>query len=145
MGLFDGFKSKIEPAFDPQKAVMTIVVSSVMADGDASDEEISRLRSMCARSPIFASNSKEQDNAVIDFACNLCSQLGKEAISKAALALSKDLKETAFAYAIEVVLSDGIVGEDEEEFITTLSEKLSISKDVAQAIILTTIIRARGI
>ena len=104
MGLFDSLKSKKEPTFDPQKSVMTIVVASIMADGDASDEEIGRMRSMCARSPIFSKNTKDEDDTVIDFAINVVKQLGDDGIAKAANALKPELKETAFAFASEIDL-----------------------------------------
>lgn len=144
MGLFDAFKSKAEPAFNTQRSVMTVVIAALLADGDASDEEIGRLRSMCARSPIFASNSKEEDDAVINFAVNAYKQLGFEAVVKAAAPLTQELRETAFAFATEVVLADGIVGKDEEQFIGRLAETLKIPEDLGQAVIGVTIIRGRG-
>lgn len=144
MGLFDSLKSKKEPTFDPQKSVMTIVVASIMADGDASDEEIGRMRSMCARSPIFSKNTKDEDDAVIDFAINVVKQLGDDGIAKAANALKPELKETAFAFASEIILADGIVGDDEEQFLTQLAKTLGIDDSLARSIIEVTLIRGRG-
>lgn len=144
MGLFDSLKSKTEPSFDPQKSVMTIVIASIMADGDASDEEIGRLRTMCARSPIYAKNTKEEDDAVIDFAINVIKQLGDDGIAKAGNALKPELKETAFAFATEIILADGIVGDDEEQFLTQLAKTLDLSDALARAIIEVTLIRGRG-
>lgn len=144
MGLFDAFKSKAEPAFNTQKSVMTIVIAALLADGDASDEEVGRLRSMCARSPIFASNSKEEDDAVIGFALNVHKQLGFECVKKAAANLKPELRETAFAFATEIVLADGIVGDDEEKFIGALAETLGIPDDLGRAVIGVTLIRGRA-
>lgn len=144
MGLFDGFKTKAQPTFNTQKSIMTIVIAAIKADGNVSDEEVGRLRSMCARSPIFASNAKEEDDAVIDFALNVSDQLGAEAIKKAAESLKPELRETAFAFATEMVLADSMVGEKEEAFISQLAVSLGVSEEVARAIILTTMIRGRG-
>jgi len=144
MGLFDGFKTKAQPTFNTQKSIMTIVIAAIKADGNVSDEEVMRLRSMCARSPIFASNSKEEDNAVIDFAMNVSDQLGTEAVKKAAESLKPEMKETAFAFATEMVLADSMVGEKEEAFISQLAGQLGVNEELARAIIITTMIRGRG-
>ena len=112
---------------------------------DASDEEIARLRSMCARSPVFASNTKGEDDAVIDFALNVTDQLGMGAIEKAAEALKPELRETAFAFAVEMVLADGMVGQEEEAFIAKLAQLLGIHEELGRAVIQVTMIRARGV
>lgn len=143
MKFFSGLKGT-EPTFNIQKAVMTIVISAIKADGDVSDEEVGRLRSMCARSPIFASNTKEEDDVVISFADNVTTQLKTEAIGKAASALKPELRETAFAFACEMILADGIVGEAEDTFISMLAEKLGISDETGRIVVQATIIRMRG-
>lgn len=145
MGLFDIFKATNPIEFDEQKAIMTVVISAIMADGEANDEEVDRLRSMCARSPIFSSNPIELDNKIIDFAINVIKQLGHEAITAAAAALKQSLREVAFAFSVEVVIADGMVGADEEGFILDLARRLEISNDVANAVVLTTTIRSRSL
>ena len=84
MGLFSSLRSLAAPSFDPQKAIMTIVVAAVKADGQVADEEVMRIRSMCARSPIFRTNSVDQDTAIINFADSVTTQLGHDAIVQAA-------------------------------------------------------------
>lgn len=143
MAFFGGLK-KVDPTFNVQRAVMTIVIAAIKADGEIADEEITRLRSMCARSPIFSSNSREEDDAVIGFADNVTSQLKDQAIVKAAAALKPDLRETAFAFATEIVLADGMVGETEDAFISKLAQALQISEEVGSAIVNVTMIRLRA-
>lgn len=144
MGLFKSFRSQPELEFDTQRAVMTIVISALLADGDADDEEVARMRSMCERSTIFNANSKDADDKVIEFALRVIRQQGLQAVDSAAKALPASLRETAFAYAVEVVLADGQVGEEEEAFIDALAQQLRIDEGLAQAIIGVTLIRARG-
>ena len=144
MNLFDKFKTRLEPVFDTQKSVMTIVVAAIIADGKISDEEVGRLRSMCANSPLFSSNTRDEDDAIIGFAQNASEQLGADAIRRAAKGLTPELRETAFAYAIEMVLADTFVGSEEEAFISQLAGMLGISEEVGHAVILTTMIRGRG-
>jgi len=144
MGLFDGFKAKVQPTFNTQKAIMTIVIAAIKADGNVSDDEVGRLRSMCARSPIFSANSKDEDDSIIDFALNVSDQLGANAIAQAAEALKPEMRETAFAFATEMVLADGMVGAKEEAFISQLAEALGVSEETGRAVILVTMIRGRS-
>ncbi len=144
MGLFDSFRAKSAPEFDAQRGVMTIVVAAIAADGGIDDEEVARLRSMCARSPLFSENSKEQDDRLIDFALGAMRQLGNDALARAAAALAQPLRETAFAFAVEIVLADGSVDAEEEALIDHLASILEINDGLARAVIAVTAIRARG-
>ena len=144
MGLFDKFRGSTSVAFNPQQALMTIVVAAVKSDGHVSDDEIRRIRSLCLLNPLFASNSTEQDNAILRFADNTTQQLGEQAVALAAAALPPALRETAFAYACDMVLADGIVTRDEEHAIVDLAAKLGVSEELAHAIVTTTLVRNRG-
>lgn len=144
MGLFDSFRSDVTPSFNVQQAIMTVVIAAVMADGEIADEEIGRVRSMCALSPIFASNTQEQDVAVIRFAVNVTSQMKEQATIKAAEVLTPELRETAFAFACDMILADGIVGQAEEAFLTSLMNVLGISENAGRSIVWATIVRNRS-
>lgn len=144
MGIFDRLRSAGAPTFDAQRAIMTIVVAAVKADGTVSEEEVLRLRTMCARSPIFASNSKEKDDTIISFADNVTDQLGDSAIGHAAASLQQELRETAFAFACDMVLADGLVGSKEEQYLTGLASTLELSDEVLNAVVLATVIRHRA-
>lgn len=145
MGLFDKLRTATAPAFDPQRAIMTIVVAAVKADGDISADEVGRIRSMCARSPIFARNSTEQDDVVIDFADSVTRQLKGDAVLQASKALKPELRETAFAFACDMVLADGMVTDTEEQYLADLASKLDLSDDVVNAVVQTTVIRNRSL
>lgn len=144
MGLFDSFRSDVTPTFNVQQAIMTIIVAAVMADGEIADEEIGRVRSMCALSPIFASNTNEQDMAVIRFAVNVVSQMHEQAVVKAAEVLKPDLRETAFAFACDMVLADGMVGQTEEAFLTSLMHGLGVPENTGHSLVWATIVRNRS-
>lgn len=69
MGLFDKLRGSSTVTFNPQQALITIVVATVKADGHVSDDEIARIRSLCLLNPLFSSNSTEQDSALLRSAC----------------------------------------------------------------------------
>lgn len=144
MGLFDKLRSATELQFDEQRAIMTIVIGAIMADGEAEDEEMSRMRMMCSLSPIFARNSVAQDNAVIDFVLRALRQLDwDDLIPRAAAALSPELRETAFAFACDMLMADGVVGRAEESYLEDLARRLSIQDSTANAVVEVTVIRNR--
>jgi len=145
MGLFDKLKAAGAPQFNPQRAVMTIIIAAIKADGDVSDDEISRLRSICARSPIFASNTKEEDDRLIDFAATVTDQLKDAAVSSAAEALTTEIRETAFAFACDMMLADGMVTDAEERYLGALARTLQLDDAVVQTLVHATVIRNRSL
>ncbi len=145
MGLFDGFKQRGFDNFNEQQAIMAIVIAAIKADGHISSEEVQRLRAMCALSPIFASNSSDQDTANIQFADTMTDQLGAAAVAKAAAVLSPALRETAFAFATDMVLADGVLGPSEERFVDELAKKLELRENAAQAIVYGNVARNRNL
>jgi uncharacterized tellurite resistance protein B-like protein len=145
MGLFDGFTQRAFDNFNEQQAIMAIVIAAIKADGHISSEEVQRLRAMCALSPIFASNSSDQDTANIQFADTMTDQLGDQAVAKAAAVLSPALRETAFAFATDMVLADGVLGPSEERFVDDLAKKLELRENAAQAIVYGNVARNRSL
>ena len=144
MGIFDSFKTTTSPKFNVQQAIMTVIIAAVKADGEVSDQEVARLRAICGLSPIFAGNTNEQDLAVISFASNITTQLKEEAVKIALDTISPELKETAFVFAADMVLADGLLGDAEEEFLSDLANKAGINDDLGRSIIMMTLIRNRG-
>jgi len=145
MGLFSNLGAMVAPKLDSQRAIMTIAVAAVKADGHVAAEEVLRIRGICALSPIFSANTSDQDAAIINFADTVTSQLGHEAVVQAAQRLTPELRETAFSFACDMVLADGVVGSTEESFLSNLLRDLAVSPEVGQAIIRATIIRNRSL
>ena len=100
---------------------------------------------MCMLSPLFVNNSSDQDRDIILFADNVTTQLGETAVVKAAQVLKPELRETAFAFACDMVLADGIVGEDEDAFLSSLVSILGISDEIGDVVVKATLIRNRGV
>lgn len=147
MGLFDKLRSNADMQFDDQQAVMAIVIAAIAADGDVEDDEVHRMRLMCSLSPLFARNTREQDDRVIDHCVRAFKQTNWDTdavASKAASSLSSSLRETAFAFAADMMLADGMVTSSEESFLLGLADKLSIPSDVVESIVNVSIIRNRA-
>lgn len=137
MGLFDKIRGQANKiALDAQKAVMTVMVAAVKADGNIEDDEVAQIRSLCVWSPIFTRNTKEEDTAVIVFADNFTSDEGLEgAVRKAGEVLSPGLRETAFCFATRIAFADGYLGEKEKAFLSSLVDWLKLQEDRARQIV----------
>lgn len=144
MGLFDSIRSTLNPTLNTQQAIMTIVVAAIKADGSVSEEELMRLRAMCSLSPIFAANTSDQDRLVAQFADNFTDQMEDQAIRRAAAALTPELRQTAFAFACDMVLADGLLGQKEQQFIAELAQELGVSEAIGSAIVHVTLVRNRS-
>ena len=64
MGLFSGLKGKGIEALNLHSAVMVPIVAAMLADGEIDDDEVDQIRSVCRWSPIYARNTREQDNDI---------------------------------------------------------------------------------
>lgn len=138
MGLFSGFR-KDDTRLDIPTAAMIPCVVAILADGSVEDDEIHQLRSMCIHSPIYARNSKEEDDAIILRASRLVNNGDNETVCRmAAEILGSNLSETAFCFAVRLVFSDGHVGTKETALLENLVGWLGIDEEVAKAIFLAT-------
>jgi hypothetical protein len=68
-----------------------------------------------------------------------------EAIDRAVESLPEELKETAFAWAADVIMADGVLPDESREFIWELAAKLSVGSEIAAEIIKVMAIRNRTI
>lgn len=146
MGLLDSYRTAT-PTFDPPKAIMTILIAAIKADGAVASEEVALLRGLCIRSPLFSANTAAQDDALIEFADKVTDQFEGGAVKLAGDALPPSLRETAFAFALacDLLIADGVVGSTEDRFLTTLSGALQVPGDVVQSVIQCALIRHRNV
>jgi tellurite resistance protein len=136
MGLFDGLRGKNTASLDLATAVMVPAVAAMLSDGSIEDEEVSQIRAICLLSPLFRENSRDEDTDLILKAIKLVESHGAEDMCmRAAATLSPALRETAFAFATAMVMSDGHVGRKEEAVVDNLVQWLSLSQDRASAIL----------
>jgi hypothetical protein len=65
-------------------------------------------------------------------------------IQKASQSLPEDLRDTVFANACDLVLADGVVEDEEKEFLDNLQKILEIDGDTALTIVEVMIIKNKG-
>ena len=138
MGLFDKIFKSTETSFifkpqNEQEAWIGIMYSCIAVDGDVSEAEIDKL----AQIAVFKQNFQGHDIAA--YHRNILSahkQIGsKVLIDNCAQFIKGESKPTLFALIMELLLSDGILGEKEKERVEYVSQVLSLDNDTSSKIV----------
>jgi uncharacterized tellurite resistance protein B-like protein len=140
MGLLDKIRSAGKSdKLPPGLAVMVVLTTCIQYDGEVGDEEIHKLRSILAWSPLFASNTQEEDDRLIGQADEIVEKLGiNGAMDLAVQSLPNHLRTTALCFAYDLVFSDGSVDDSEKEFLSVTARKMGIPAEILDAIDLVT-------
>ena len=125
-----------EIVLDLEEAFLVILLLANDADGEVAPEERQALAVTLERMNLFKYLSAEQMEELFEQTSNIFEQYSVDTIFDAAKkALPMELRETAFAAATYLVFADGIVTEEEGNFLGELWGDLEISDEIAQKII----------
>lgn len=149
MGLFDSVfnaeKGAAEAELTPAEAFASVALVAIAADGYLSDQEGRDMTMILSRMQLFRSFSNDVMHRMFDKLLALLKRQGPgELINLAKTCLPQDLRETAFAIATDLVLSDGTVTAQEQAFLDDLYRILEIPGDTALQIVQVMTIKNRG-
>lgn len=149
MGLFDSVfnteKDMAEAELSPAEAFAAIALVAIAADGYLSDQEGRDMNMLLSRMQLFRSFSNEVMHRMLDkLLATLKRQGPSDLIDLAKRNLPQELRETAFAVATDLVLSDGTVTSQEQAFLDDLYRILEIPGDTALQIVQVMTIKNRG-
>ena len=117
-------------------AVVAVLVGAAVADGILRREETSRLTDLLGSSRWGLGMGIDATTAATTRALNLLADHGLPALlSACAEAIPPDLRATAFALAVDLVLADGRLGTRESALIDQLQGTLRIEGELARTII----------
>lgn len=136
MGLFDDALGGNKPAaLTKEVAFLGILMLADYSDGTVSDEEMQSFVTALSRMKLYRDLSGDQINRLIDRGNKLIKREGpEEALKQFAAAVPENLHRAVFANAVNQVLADGVVEEEEKEFINDLRRALGLAGDDAQMI-----------
>jgi hypothetical protein len=136
MGLFDDTLGQTAPReLTKHEAFAGILLAANASDGHISDEEVQGFFTILLRMRMFAEWSEDRLSRTIDRCLGLLKRRGPEgSMELFAQALPESLHKAAFANACDLILADGVVEQEEKEFINKLRRVLGISGDDAQMI-----------
>ncbi|MGG6239178.1 tellurite resistance TerB family protein [Nodosilinea sp. AN01ver1] len=132
-------------AMGPAEALASIALVAIAADGYLAEREGQDMTMLLSRMALFSSYSSEALHRLFD---NLLARLKQEGpgtlVNQAKGVLPPDLRETAFAIATDLVLSDRTVTPQEQSFLEDLCVILEIPNATAQQIVQVMTIKNRG-
>lgn len=147
MGLFDSLFGGMESAkkLSPQEAFAGVLLAASACDGHISDEEASNLTTAVGRMRLFEKVNEKQFGQVMDKLLGILKKKGPEVLLEGCCeALPKELSNAAFANACNIVLADGVVDDDEKEFIEKLKAGLKVESSIAKTIAQVMVIKNKG-
>lgn len=127
------------------EALASIALVAIAADGYLADQEGEDMTMLLSRMALFSNYSKDAVHHLFDM---LLTRLKTEGpgvmVDQAKAILTQDLRETAFAVATDLVLSDRTVTPQEQAFLEDLYRILEIPGPLAQQIVQVMTIKNRG-
>lgn len=137
MGIFDKILGpKDAEKLEKEEAFAAISLAIIAADGYISDEEAQSLAIDLAKRKFFDKYTAKQMNSIFQKLVKIIKNDGVEAlVEKSRDSLPYELRETAFAVAIDLALADGHLDNSEKDILTKIQQHLGISDDVATKII----------
>lgn len=140
-----GLQTQIQDALSPAEAFAAIALAATASDGFLSDEETLGISVTLSRMKLFRSYSNDVMTRMLDKLLSILRRRGIDALFNIAKeCLPQDLRESAFAVATDLVLVEGIVTQEEQEFLNDLYQALGISRDVAIQIVQVMLIKNRA-
>lgn len=120
----------------PQEAFVALLIASARADGSVSAHEANSIEHIVAGMQLFRGHRGDGLHKVFATASERIKEHGAPDVVQAAAAIvPKELRATAFALAIDLMLSDGRLSPKEEGFAEGLRTLLNVGSDNATTII----------
>ncbi len=142
LGDSDSFSEK---PFGPQEGFAGILIAASACDGHCSDEEVRGAMKILGRMNLYSRLSEQNFGSMMDRLMGVLKKGGPEKlIQKSVPAVPPELRETAFVNACDVVLADGVVEDDEKEFIDQMMRQLEIDENRAKTIIKVMVYKNKG-
>ncbi|MBD2109235.1 MULTISPECIES: tellurite resistance TerB family protein [unclassified Nodosilinea] len=134
-----------ESSMGTAEALASIALVAIAADGYLADQEGQDMTMLLSRMALFSSYSKDAVHHLFDLLLTRLKTEGPGAmVDQAKAVLPQDLRETAFAVATDLVLSDRTVTPQEQAFLEDLYRILEIPSPLAQQIVQVMTIKNRG-
>ena len=146
MGVLDDMMSNQKGgAFNQNEAFAAVAVVAAVADGVVSNEEVVSLQSSLLRMQLFRGWDEQQFSEMFNKLADILQAQGMDALLSAAVkTLAKELHETVFVLASDLILADGSIAVEEKDFLHNLQDLLGINDMLAKKIVEVMLIKNRG-
>lgn len=147
MGLFDKIlgNNTVKDALTPAEAFAAITLSAIASDGYLSEEEARGIFLALSRMKLFRSYPSDVMQRMFDKLLGTLRREGMDSLFNTAKeSLPLELREAAFAVATDLILADGVIAEEEQDFLNDLFLGLGLDSEVATQIVQVMMIKNRG-
>lgn len=148
MGLFDkvfGKETAAAGVLDKQESFLAIALAVSAADGHISQSEVNGIISYLSRMKMFQNIAGNRMQAMFDNLIGIIRRQGVgPLVNMAKGSLPAELRQTAFACAVDIALADGVIEQDEQNLLEELQKVLEVPENIALNIIQVMIIKNRG-
>jgi uncharacterized membrane protein YebE (DUF533 family) len=146
MGLFDkvlstGATDKLTEA----EGMAGIALAAIASDGVITEEEATGLGTSLARMRLYSGMNDRDINKQFEKLIKIARAEGVDKLLElSATAIRDELKQTAFALAADLLMTDGHVAPEEKSFLERIQKQLGVNDDVALRIVDVIAIKNRG-
>ena len=147
MGIFDALFTGMESRtkLSPQESFAGVLLAASACDGHISDDEFRQLLTALFRMKLFERVNEKQFNQVINKLMGVLKKNGPDVLVEGCCeTLPDELRKAAFANACNIVLADGVLEEEEKQFINNLKGQLKLEANLAKTIAQVMIVKNKG-
>ncbi|MBW4675256.1 MAG: tellurite resistance TerB family protein [Desmonostoc geniculatum HA4340-LM1] len=148
MGLLDAVLvtgNQTQPVLNSAEAFAVIVLMATASEGYLSIEQANSITCVLSRIKLFKTYPHQTIKSMFDQILSIFRGDHFNTLFNVAKdSLSQDLREAAFAVATDLVLAEGIVAEEEKNFLNDLYQALGVSSEIAIQIIQVILIKNRA-
>ena len=134
-----------EAPYGPQEGYAGVLLCASACDGHIADEEAQSLFLILSQKKLYQRLSSQQFSSIFD---RLMGQLKKggpdKLLEKCYPVVPPELRESVFANAVDIVLSNGQVDAEEKEFIDELKTKFELDETRAKTIVKVMVYKNHG-
>ncbi len=140
----DGIESG-DRHFGPQEGFAGILLCASACDGHIGDEEGRSLSLTLGQKKLYERQTPQQHSTMIDRLLGVLKKGGPEKLLELSYpAVPPEMRETAFVNAVDIVLADGVVEQEERDFIDDLQTKLELDEKRAKTIVQVMVYKNQG-
>lgn len=120
----------------PAEALLALLIASARADGAVSPHEANQIEHIVSTMKLFRGTTLESRHTLIVKAADRIKELGiHHVVDEAVSRIPKELAKTAFALAVDLMLTDGRLTAREQGYADELRDALNVDPEMAGRII----------
>lgn len=147
MGIFDSLFSGMDTRtkLTPQESFAGILLAASACDGHIAEDEFNQILISLFRMKLFQRINENEFRKVLNKLMGFLKKNGPEKLAEGCCEnLPAELRKSAFANACNIALADGHLDSDEKDFLTNLTNLLSLDTTEAKLIAQVIMIKNKG-